>query len=306
MRKLSTLTLLSVSALSLMLATPTFAKENENANNGVHGGVNFGLHLGQIKHTENDEDTHEVKHHTPTKTDILAYRAAVKKAQADYNAAKEKARLAYLAALKAARDQFLNPTSTPTTTINLAPTVATAAAVNASPVTGTNANLSVLGADDNGEANLTYSWNVVAKPAGASDPTFSANNSNAAKNTTATFSQAGTYQFVVTITDAGNLNTSSSVNVTVNQTLSNVNVLPVTSTIGVTSTLQLSATSTDQFNNPVTSGFNWTILEGVLGGSVNSSGLYTAPAVTGTFHVVATSNVDATKNGSSAITVVSQ
>ena len=45
----------------------------------------------------------------------------------------------------------------------------------------------------------------------AATPTFSANGSNAAKNTTATFSKAGSYTFQVTITDAGGLTATSSV-----------------------------------------------------------------------------------------------
>src|SRR5205823_7248329 len=82
---------------------------------------------------------------------------------------------------------------------NDAPTVAVAAAASPSPVTaGTTTDLSVLGADDGGEANLTYTWAVTAGPSGT---TFSANGTNAAKNNTATFPQAGTYTFQVTVTD---------------------------------------------------------------------------------------------------------
>ena len=98
-----------------------------------------------------------------------------------------------------------------------APTVATAASATPNPVTGTTTSLSVLGADDGGESNLTYTWATTGTPPAA--VTFSANGTNGAKNTTATFSQAGSYSFQVTITDAGGLTATSSVNVTVNQTL---------------------------------------------------------------------------------------
>ena len=47
-----------------------------------------------------------------------------------------------------------------------APTVATPATATPSPVTGTTTVLSVLGADDGGEANLTYTWAATAFPAG--------------------------------------------------------------------------------------------------------------------------------------------
>ena len=91
--------------------------------------------------------------------------------------------------------------------------------------------LSVLGADDGGEANLTYTWAATALPSGAVTPTFSINTTNAAKNTTATFSMAGD-TFTVTITDAGGLTATSSVwPVTVNQTLTAITVSPSTASL---------------------------------------------------------------------------
>jgi hypothetical protein len=74
---------------------------------------------------------------------------------------------------------------------NHAPTVATPASAAPSTVTGTTTNLSVLGADDGGEVNLKYTWSTVTVPNGATVPTFNANGTNASKNSTATFSQAG-------------------------------------------------------------------------------------------------------------------
>lgn len=55
---------------------------------------------------------------------------------------------------------------------------------------------------------------------------------------------------------------------------------------GATSTF--SATVTGTSNTAV----NWSVLEGGSGGSINASGLYTAPALGGTFHVVAQSQAD--------------
>ena len=106
-----------------------------------------------------------------------------------------------------------------------------------------------------------------------------ANGSNAAKNSTATFSKAGNYSFQVTITDAGGLSTTSTVNVTVNQTLSSINVTPATATLNENQTQQFSATGFDQFGNALTSqpSFTWSKASGV--GSIDSSGLYTAPAL---------------------------
>ena len=65
------------------------------------------------------------------------------------------------------------------------------------------------GADDAGEAALTYSWTTIGTPPAA--VTFSANGTNAAKASTATFTKAGSYSFRCTIQDAGNLTVTSPV-----------------------------------------------------------------------------------------------
>src|SRR5205823_6724004 len=98
---------------------------------------------------------------------------------------------------------------------NAAPIVAMAAAAAPNPAGGTTTSLSVLGSDDTGETNLSYTWRVTAAPVGAAPPTFTANGTNAAKNTTLTFSRAGNYSFLVTIADPGGLTATSGVAVTV-------------------------------------------------------------------------------------------
>ena len=75
----------------------------------------------------------------------------------------------------------------------------------------------MLGADAGGTANLTYTWSTTGTP--PAPATFSANGSNAAQNTTATFTKAGTYSFLVTILDSRGLTATSAVTVTVVQTL---------------------------------------------------------------------------------------
>ncbi len=47
----------------------------------------------------------------------------------------------------------------------------------------------------------------------------------------------------------------------------------------------------------------WSIQEGAAGGTITSAGVYTAPAVSGTYHVVATSVADPTKSGVAIVTV---
>ena len=125
------------------------------------------------------------------------------------------------------------------------PTVAMAASASPDPVTGTTCNLSVLGADDLGESSLTYTWAATGTPPAAA--AFSLNDSNAAKNTIATFSKAGNYTFQVTIANASGLTTTSSVNVTVNQTLTAIGIAPTSINLHAGAEQQFTATAEDQF-----------------------------------------------------------
>ena len=117
-----------------------------------------------------------------------------------------------------------NVLSTSATTAWIAgPTVAAPAIATPNAIAGSTTSLSVLGADiATGEGSLMYRWAATALPSGAAAPMFSDNGTNTAKNTTVTFSMAGTYGFTVTITDPDGLSTTSSVSVTVNQTLTRI------------------------------------------------------------------------------------
>jgi hypothetical protein len=161
-------------------------------------------------------------------------------------------------------------------TANQPPTVATAASLTPVPVTGTTGTLNVLGADDGGEANLTYTWVMSIGPAGA-HPVFASNGTNAAKHTTVTFDRAGGYTFTVTITDTGGLSATSSASGTVVQTLTRIIVTPGTVTLPPGGQQQFTATAYDQFGlglaqQPV---FTWAVVSGP--GTISSTGLYTAP-----------------------------
>jgi hypothetical protein len=161
---------------------------------------------------------------------------------------------------------------------NQPPTVAAAAHVVSQ--TPTTAGLAVLGADNGGEASLTYTWKVVGTAPGP--VTFGANGTNAAKNTTATFAAAGTYTFQVTITDAGGLTTTSQVTVTINAVLTSISVSPGTATAAPGKTQQFSATARDQFGNVLATQptFAWSLASGGVG-TISTSGLYTAPGTSG-------------------------
>jgi subtilisin family serine protease len=183
---------------------------------------------------------------------------------------------------------------------NQAPTVATAAAASPSPATGTTTALSVLGADDGGEPALTYTWSTTGTPPAA--VTFSANGTNAAKNTTATFTKAGSYSFQVVIKDAGNQTVTSPVSVTVSQTLTSVAVTPGTASVATSATQQFSASGRDQFGTALTAQptFTWTVAGG---GTISTSGLFTAGATPGgPFTVTAASGG---KSGTAQVTVTS-
>ncbi|MCC6125341.1 MAG: cadherin domain-containing protein, partial [Pirellulales bacterium] len=171
------------------------------------------------------------------------------------------------------------------TVTNDAPTVATAAVANPSPVTGITTALSVLGADDGGEANLTYTWTAVLLPSGAPQPVFAENGTNAAKNTTAEFATWGTYRLRATITDTGGLSVTSLVFVTVNRTIASVVVAPDDVDLPLGGTQQFTATAYDQFGNVINAGFVWS----ATAGSITTYGFYTAPTTPTAATVQATS-----------------
>ena len=164
--------------------------------------------------------------------------------------------------------------------IDSTPTVATAASAAPGTVTGTTTNLSVLGGDVLGESTLTYTWAATAVPTGASSPTFAVNGTNAAKNDTVTFAQPGNYTFTVTIANPGGLSTTSSVTVSVNQTLTSIIVSPATAALSAAGTQSFSAVADDQFGQALASQptFTWSVAGGGIGGTISAAGLYTRPS----------------------------
>ncbi len=78
----------------------------------------------------------------------------------------------------------------------------------------------------------------------------------------------------------------------------------VTITISPTA-VNLPANGSQQFTATVTgasdTSVTWTIQEGSSGGTVSNAGLYSAPGVLGTYHVVATSNADNTQSATATV-----
>jgi hypothetical protein len=168
------------------------------------------------------------------------------------------------------------------------PTIASPASASPSPVTGTTTALSALGADNTGESSLTYTWATTGTP--PAPVTFSANGTNASKNTTATFTAPGAYTFQVTITDPSALTITSNVTVTVNQTLTTITISPPNPTVVAKQTVQFTATAFDQFGAQLATqpGFTWAAAGD---GTINSAGLFTAGSTAGNSTVTATSGL---------------
>jgi hypothetical protein len=182
---------------------------------------------------------------------------------------------------------------------NRAPTIATPPAAVMNLNTGKSADLSVVGSDESGEAALTYTWSATSIPAGAAAPVFSDNGSNAAKNSIATFSKSGSYTLQVAISD-GMLTTTATVGVVVSPIFTSVTVSPSSASVKQNRTAQFTASATDQFgatlSNPQVT---WSV--SANGGTINSAGLYTAPAEIGSYTVTATGG---SSSGSATVNVI--
>jgi hypothetical protein len=184
---------------------------------------------------------------------------------------------------------------------NLPPSITTNAAAAPSPVKGNSTALTVSANDDAGESGLIYTWSYTGGSPG-SPVTFSQNTTNAAKSTTATFTAAGVYTFTVTVQDPEGLSTTSSVNVTVEQTPTSLTVAPANATVGKGDAQLFVATVRDQFNAAFATqpAVTWGVSGG---GSIAVNGNFSANTVGGPFTVTATSG---TANGTAAVTVTGE
>jgi alpha-L-arabinofuranosidase len=168
------------------------------------------------------------------------------------------------------------------------PTITKTAAATPNPVTGTTTALSVSASDSAGAASLTYTWATTGTP--PAPVTLSPNGTNAAQKVTATFAEAGSYNFTVTVTDPSGYIATSSVIVTVNQSLSSISVSPSSATLAAGGQEQFTGEGYDQFGIAMSTqpALSWSVKSGV--GSIGaSSGLYTAPNAAGTATVQASS-----------------
>jgi hypothetical protein len=156
-----------------------------------------------------------------------------------------------------------------------------------------------------GSSNTAVQWEV--------------NNVAGGSSQTGTISNAGLYTapsptttLQVTVTAVAEADTTKKANaavtvnpITVPPPVISVTISPISATLAVSTTQQFAAMVTGTTNTGVT----WSV-DGVAGGNttvgtVSSSGLYTAPALSGGHVVTATSVADTTKSASAAVAVIS-
>jgi hypothetical protein len=106
-------------------------------------------------------------------------------------------------------------------------------------------------------------------------------------------STGGTY--TVTATSSADSTKSASATVAVSTPVAAVSIAPGSASLATGGTQQFTATVTGSSNTAVT----WS----ATGGTISSSGLYTAPSAAGTYGVTATSVADSTKSASATVTV---
>ena len=80
-----------------------------------------------------------------------------------------------------------------------------------------------------------------------------------------------------------------------------VSVNPVSASLTPSGTWRFTATVSNADDTRV----SWSVREGAAGGTIDATGLYTAPAQTGTYHVVATSVADPSRSASAVVSVAS-
>jgi len=102
----------------------------------------------------------------------------------------------------------------------------------------------------------------------------------------------------VLVTSQADLTKHDTAIVTVPQV--SVSISPTSVTVAPGGTTSFTATSSGSMNTADT----WAVQEGGAGGSITSSGMYTAPNTFGTFHVVATSSADTSKTATAVVSVM--
>jgi uncharacterized repeat protein (TIGR03803 family) len=114
--------------------------------------------------------------------------------------------------------------------------------------------------------------------------------------TTADLASPGAYPIVVTNPTPGGGSATATFTVTASTLV--VSISP--------SLVSVPASAVQTFGATVSGGgsVTWSVQEGSAGGSITSTGIYTAPATTGTFHVIATNSANAAQNATATVNVI--
>jgi hypothetical protein len=193
-------------------------------------------------------------------------------------------------------------TGTASVTFAQPPTIS-AISADPNPVTGATTTLSVTASDPNPGGTITgYAWSSLSGPAAV---TFG---SATASSTSVNFAKAGAYQFQVVVTNSFGITSTSTVSVTVQQTLSSISLTPSKVTLRNNQTQTFTANGYDQFGlimtNQPTFTWAWSGI-GTFTPTSNTTLLYKAPKH-GTGTATITISVNGTTFTSTAtITVVS-
>lgn len=137
-----------------------------------------------------------------------------------------------------------------------------------------------------GSSNTAVNWNVREGAAGGNITSAGLYTAPAA---------AGTYHVIAT-SQADSTRTATA---TIIVPAVSVTVSPAAATLRPNETRGLTATVRGSVNTKVT----WNVQEGAAGGTITSTGLYTAPVNTGFYHATTTSMADSTQSATAQITV---
>jgi hypothetical protein len=183
----------------------------------------------------------------------------------------------------------VTPTADATKSAALTLTVrSVAVTINPTNVSLATGKTKQFAADVTGSTNTAVTWSVAE---GATGGSVTTSGLYTAPNT------VGTYHVVATSVANPAKTATATVNVVAGV---GVSVNPNTATIEWNATKQFTASVSNATNASVT----WSIQEGAAGGAIDATGLYSAPAVSGTYHVAATSVEDPAKSDVATVTVV--
>jgi hypothetical protein len=178
----------------------------------------------------------------------------------------------------------------PAVTVSVAPTTASAIVTTTQQFTATVAN---------DPANKGVTWRL-SQGGNACSPACGTLDSANANPVTYTAPSAITASPTVTITATSAADASKAASATVTVAPPVLTIFPGSEVLGPNGARFLTARIVGLSDQSVT----WSVQEGTTGGTVTSTGLYTAPAATSTYHVVATSVANSSVTATAQITVI--